>query len=162
MARLQYKDISKIRAKNKNKKIVFCSGGFDLTHAGHLIFLENCKKLGDILVVGIGPDKIIKKEKGNERPIINEDLRLKMVEALKPVDWAFILTPKPKPGEHPLSPLEEIVVKLDPDIYVINDDAGHPEYRKAMMKKIGVKFVVLKRVFPISTTSIIEKIKNIR
>jgi len=46
------KDLQSIREKYKDKKIVFTSGTFDVIHAGHITYLNNCKSLGDVLVVG--------------------------------------------------------------------------------------------------------------
>lgn len=157
-------DLRGIRERHKNKKIVFCSGGFDLTHAGHVLFFEDCKKHGDILVVGIGGDAVRKKDKGDGRPILNEHVRLKTVASLKPVDYAFVINTMPI--AHPLDPLIDIMKELRPDVYVINTDASHIPYREAFVKETGTKLVILDRVCPpefeeISTTGIIEKIQRI-
>jgi cytidyltransferase-like protein len=47
--------------KKQNKKIVFTNGCFDLLHIGHITYLEEAKKLGDILIVGINSDESVKK-----------------------------------------------------------------------------------------------------
>lgn len=165
MAKTELQELREIRERYRNKKMVFCSGSFDLTHAGHVLFFEDCKKRGDVLVVGIGPDKIVRKEKSQERPILNEYLRLKMIRSLKPVDHAFIMRDTPKNTEHPLAPLYRILKKLNPDVYVVNDDASHLDYRKSKMKKLNVTFVTLRRTCPpqfkkISTSKIIKKIHD--
>ena len=46
---INFEDLSKIRNENINKKIVFCSGSFEITHVGHIIFFEECNKYGNIL-----------------------------------------------------------------------------------------------------------------
>jgi len=160
-----FNDLRKLREDIKDKTIVFCSGGFDLTHAGHVLFFEDCKKQGDILVVGLASDadrKLYKKDDG--RPIVNEEMRLKMVSSLKPVDFAFVIRELPK--KHPLDPLIEIFENLKPDVYVVNSEASHIPYREEMVKKFGTKLVVLDRWCPpeydaISTTKLIEKIKKL-
>lgn len=68
------------------------SGCFDLIHFGHIVYLESCKKLCDKLIVGVDSDKMVKKAKGNSRPIIPEQERLAMVNNLYPVDSAFIIS----------------------------------------------------------------------
>ncbi|MDD5489585.1 MAG: adenylyltransferase/cytidyltransferase family protein [Candidatus Moranbacteria bacterium] len=156
-----------IRKKHKNEKIVFCSGCFDLTHAGHVLFFEDCKNLGDILIVGTGPDADLKNYKGEKRPILNEQLRLKMISSMKVVDYAFILPPVLSDSGNLLGNLERIFEKLRPDIYAINDDAFDIPYREKITKKLNIKLAVLKRWCPpefenISTTQIINKIKNLR
>lgn len=162
MAHITYKDLARIRRSQIGKKIVFCSGTFDLIHAGHAIFFEDCKKLGDILVAAVGVDSSIKEIKGRHRPILNQHLRLKMVDSLKPVDYAFLGR---KHHPHVLDFLHVVFSRLKPDIYAINDDAFGIDFRKKLAKKYGVKLRILKRMCPpkfnkISTTNIIEKIKR--
>lgn len=163
MAYITYENLSRIREEHKTKKIVFCSGVFDLTHAGHVLFFEECKKYGDVLVVAVGCDENIKKYKGDGRPILNESLRIKMVDSLKPVDYVLF--------DGSVSPdnfnayIEKIFIDLRPDIYVVNSDAFDIPYREALAKKYNIQFEVLDRKCPaeyeqVSTSSIIEKIKK--
>jgi len=163
MSQIHLKNLEVLRTENAHKKIVFCSGSFDLVHAGHVLFFEDCKKFGDILVVGIGGDAVIKRLKGSQRPIMNEHVRLKTVTSLKPVDYCVLDT-----HEHPLHPFEfvEAVMRtLRPDVYVVNHDAFDMPSRKKLTQDFGVKLEILKRWCPpefenISTTRLVEKIKN--
>ena len=165
MFHLTFSDLRKLREDLKDKTIVFCSGGFDLTHAGHVLFFEDCKKYGDVLVVGLGSDAARRSEKEDDgRPIINEIMRLKMISSLKPVDYAFVIEHLAE--NHKLDPLNKIFEVLRPDVYAINADASHIPYREELVKKFGAKLVVLDRWCPpeyenISTTKLIEKIKKI-
>lgn len=165
MTQILFKDLASLKGNYKEKKIVFCSGSFDLTHVGHALFFEDCKKLGDILVVGIAGDRILKKLKGEKRPILNQYTRTKMVDFLKPVDYTFLddFTYKHK---NPLSLVEMVFRNLKPDKYVINEDAFNIQYRQELCKKYDVELNILKRNCPdnfekISTTKIIEKIKSL-
>lgn len=166
MTNIVLEDLPKIRRKHKNKKIVFCSGCFDLTHAGHVLFFEDCKKIGDILVVAIGTDNSIRRYKGDKRPILNENVRLKVVDALKPVDYTF-LDMDAYESDNKFVLLSLVFKDLKPDYYVFNEDAyGIPE-REEISKKYGVEMKVLKRWCPeefeeISTSKIIEKIKALK
>ena len=162
MPQISFEDLVNIRKENKNKEIVFCSGAFDLTHAGHVLFLEDCKKHGDLLVVGVGSGAGIK-EKGKGRPILNKHLRLKMVSCLKPVDYAFLIPDKEVSYE--LEKIKYVLKKLGPDKYVINSDASDIPYRQKISKECGVDLIILERSCPsefekISTTQIIKKIKK--
>ncbi len=165
MTHITFNDLTKLREELRGKTIVFCSGGFDLTHAGHVLFFEDCKKHGDILVVGLGSDAARRGEKKDDgRPIINEKMRLKMVSSLKPVDYAFIIEHLAE--THKLDPLNKIFEVLQPDVYVINADASHIPYREDLVKKFGAKLIILDRWCPpeydaISTTKLIEKIKKL-
>lgn len=167
MAYITYDELPKLREQYKDKKIVFTSGTFDLTHVGHVRYLEACKELGDILVVAVGKDVDIKAHKGDERPILKEPIRVKMIDSFKPVDYTFLIN-SPLPGTHRHSPLQEVYDLLHPDIYVLNYDAKNLEHLEQQCKAANITFVVLhlNREEPsdmqsISTTGLIEKIKNL-
>ena len=164
MAIIQLENISSIRKNSPDKKIVFASGTFDLTHAGHILFFEDCKKYGDILVIGIGGDNITRQRKGSGRPILNEHIRLKTVDSLKPVDFSFLDYISTK--ENKLALLDVIFEKLKPEAYVINGDAFDIEKRKELCKKYGVALKILPRYCPpefedVSTSEILRKIRNL-
>lgn len=159
-----YNELAKLREKYSKERIIFCSGTFDLTHAGHVLFLEDCKKLGDLLVVGVGDDSTIQRYKGKDRPFQKEEVRLKMIDSLKPVDYAFIQNAPINP-EDILGTLEPILSKLKPNFYAVNEDALDIEKRSRLTKSLDVQLVVMKRTCPkefdeISTTKIIEKIRK--
>jgi cytidyltransferase-like protein len=163
MAIITLEDLAEIRKQFPDKKIVFCSGSFDLPHVGHILFFERCRKFGDLLVVAVGCDKIIKVNKGPKRPILNEEIRLKTIDSLKPVSYCIIDDVSTQ--ENPLLLLDLMMEKLSPDVYVINEDAFNIPYRKQVSEKCGAELVVLKRkpedFGGISTTQIIEKMKEL-
>jgi len=66
-------------------KRIVATGTFDILHPGHLHYLEESRKLGDELHVIIARDENVRHK---PKPVIPEDQRLHMVEALKPVDYA--------------------------------------------------------------------------
>jgi len=163
---VKFKDLPELRKIYKNKRIVFCSGSFDLTHAGHVLFLEDCKKFGEILVVAVAPDETMKIYKEG-RPILNEHIRLKMISALKPVDHCFMQPHIPFTTIDGLNDVLHILFEqLKPDVYVINSDAAGISHRREILKRYPhIKFCILKRTAPksfgaISTTGIIEKIRG--
>ncbi len=164
MTYIKIKDLKDLREKNLKKKIIFCSGSFDLTHAGHVLFFEDCKKMGNILVVGVGSDRTIRELKGNNRPIINEDLRMKMVDSFKSVDYTLLDELAGKEDPHLI--FKTVFENLRPDMYIINEDVKDIEERKKIAENFGVKLLVLKRTCPkefdnISTTKIIDRIKGL-
>ncbi len=166
---VQYEELSELREMHKDKKIVFASGAFDLTHAGHILFFEDCKKYGEILVVAIGEDSITRKFKGEVRPILNEYIRLKTVDSLKPVDYSLIVRETQLSPSYPLSisAFPNLFERLKPDIWVVNKDALDILMRKELANKCNIKLIVLERYCPkefedISTTKLIEKIKKLQ
>ena len=140
-----YIELQKIREENTDKTIVFCSGSFDLPHAGHSLFLKNCKEYGDILVASVGKDADIKKNKGEERPIIEEGERLRIIDEVEHVDYAF-LTNSPEPNGHYLSPIEEIFKILKPNIYVFNTDASYIEEREKLAREHDIEIKLLEEI----------------
>ncbi len=164
MSIIEFKDLQYIRQKHRDEKIVFCSGTFDLTHAGHVLFFEDCHKYGDILVVALGNDYNQKiNNKGKGRPIQNESTRLKMVSSLKPVD--YVLLDMNAPNDDILAMLPIFFDELKPDIYIVNVDASDIPRRQKLIKDFNIKMIILERTCPpefnnISTSKIIKKIKD--
>jgi D-beta-D-heptose 7-phosphate kinase/D-beta-D-heptose 1-phosphate adenosyltransferase len=73
--------------RSSGKRIVFTNGVFDLLHPGHLSQLETARSFGDVLIVGLNSDASVRMQsKGDDRPILPEAARLRMLEALRCVD----------------------------------------------------------------------------
>lgn len=78
------------RLRRAGRRIVFANGCFDILHVGHVRYLEEAKKCGDVLVVGVNSDRAVTALKGEGRPIIPEDGRAEMVAAIEWVDYVVI------------------------------------------------------------------------
>tara|TARA_Y100000310_G_C20676469_1_gene813378 strand:- start:1925 stop:2425 length:501 start_codon:yes stop_codon:yes gene_type:complete len=158
-------ELPEIREEYRDKKVVFCSGTFDLTHVGHVLFFEDCKKQGDVLVVAVGNDFNIREYKGEKRPVLNEKIRLKIIDSLKPVDYCVTDCRIKTEGDF-LSALVPLLEKLKPDKWIVNEDAFDISQWEKLADKYGIELVVLKRFCPeefenISTSKIIEKVKGL-
>ena len=99
--------------ENQEKKIVFTNGCFDILHRGHATYLAEARKLGDVLVVGLNSDESVKRLKGEERPINNQDDRKFLLEQLRFVDFVEIF--------HEDTPLN-LILKIKPTILVKGGD----------------------------------------
>ncbi len=159
-------ELVNLREDNPNKKIVFVSGSFDLTHVGHVLFFEEAKSRGDILVVAVGEDAALKL-KGKDRPILNQLVRQKMIDSLKVVDYVFIHQKAPEGSGFDNQFFVHIFEKFIPDIWVVNTDASEIEYRQHLADTYGIKLSVLERNCPpefesISTTGLIERIQSLK
>jgi cytidyltransferase-like protein len=117
-------------------KKVFVSGSFDMLHSGHVTFLQEAAKYGN-LYVGIGNDESILKFKGR-KPVCSEAERLFMVKALKCVENAHIN------GGEGQTDWKDFVLGLRPDIMIVNEDQDTPE-KRAFCKWLKIKYKVLKR-----------------
>jgi len=138
--------------KQSGKTIVTLSGTFDLLHAGHIYFLREAKKQGDILVVLLNSDSSVKLYKGKKRPVIGEDDRVEIISALEDVDYVTLFE-----DDTPI----ELIDLIKPDIFCNRSDLGENYVETDIVKKNGGKThsIVLKE--GISTTKIIEMIKSL-
>jgi len=156
-------NLTGIREKNKDKKIGLCSGSFDVFHSGHAVFFQQCKELVDILVVVVGSDSAIKKQKGPERPINSQNNRVYLVAGIENVDYAILgdEVENMKPGK---IDFYDIAKNLKPDIFILNGDDSATEEKQKMCDKLGIKLVLVERVVPdflkgVSSTGIIKQIR---
>ncbi len=76
------------RAGDLNMTRVMASGVFDIIHPGHISYLEQARSYGDELVVVIANDDTVRRSK--HEPVTPEDMRVRIVGALKPVDKAIV------------------------------------------------------------------------
>ena len=77
---------------NRDKKIVFTNGCFDILHSGHVAYLNEAKKQGDLLFVGLNSDDSIKRLKGETRPINKELDRKFLLENLRCIDCVEVFS----------------------------------------------------------------------
>ena len=78
--------------RQNGKTIVLANGCFDFFHVGHVRYLAGAKNLGDCLIVAVNSDAQVKKLKGENRPLINENERAEIISALRFVDYVTIFT----------------------------------------------------------------------
>src|SRR3989338_5369507 len=78
------------KLKKQNKKIITTNGVFDILHIGHIRYLQEAKKLGDILIIAINSDSSTKKLKGPKRPLNNQNDRAETLAALECVDYVTV------------------------------------------------------------------------
>jgi rfaE bifunctional protein nucleotidyltransferase chain/domain len=137
--------------QNHGKKIVFTNGCFDILHKGHVTYLNEARKLGDLLLVGLNSDASVKRLKGPERPINNELDRQFVLSQLKAVDFVEIFD-----QDTPL----ELILKVKPSILVKGGDWKIEQIvgAKEVLASGGEVFS-LNFVDGYSTTSIIHKIQ---
>src|SRR5216117_3813365 len=74
------------RRRSRGERIVFTNGCFDLLHVGHTRFLQQARKLGDCLVVGLNSDASVRAIKPKGRPLVPQAQRAEVLAALASVD----------------------------------------------------------------------------
>ncbi|MFC3847772.1 D-glycero-beta-D-manno-heptose-7-phosphate kinase [Helicobacter baculiformis] len=140
--------LSHILRASSPKRVVFTNGCFDLLHRGHVYYLQEAKKLGDILVVGLNSDTSVRALKGPTRPIQTQEDRAFILAGLECVDFVSIFE------EH--TPLE-LIQTLKPDILVKGSDYHNKEIVGSELIK---EVVLIDFVQGNSSSSLIQKIQG--
>ena len=131
-------------------KIVLTQGSYDMVHIGHGRYLEDAKKKGDLLIVGVDSDEKVKHRKGPDRPVVPQDERLEMLTHMRSVDAVFL-----KELHHPKWGL---IKAIKPDVLIATKET----YSKAQLKELKKyckEITVLERR---ATTSASAKIRNLQ
>ena len=123
-----------MRERIKYLVIVYTVGTFDLLHVGHLALLNQCKLLGNILVVGVASDAVVNMYKPNV-PVVPLEQRVEMLEALSCVDIV-----------RPYYQLEYVsgCKEVDVDIFVVGEDWGKKQHNLDVnnyLRKMGKEIV---------------------
>lgn len=138
--------------RESGEKLIWTNGCFDIIHAGHITYLNACKKLGGILMVGINSDESVRRLKGPERPIIPLNDRVLHLAAFSFVDYIVVFE-----EDTPL----ECIRAVQPDIlvkggdYRVEDIVGYREVTDSGGQVLTIPLVEGK-----STSAIIDRIKN--
>jgi len=134
------------------KKLVFTNGCFDILHRGHVTYLAFARNQGDALVVGLNTDASVKGNKGDDRPINNEEDRAFVLGSLRSVDYVVIFGDKePK----------EIIAQILPQVLVKGSDWAHYVSGRDVVEANGGKVVLADMVDGKSTTGTIERILKV-
>jgi len=117
------------RLRRERSRIAFANGCFDILHVGHVRYLEEARRCGDVLVVGVNSDRAVTKLKGKGRPILPAEGRAELVGALESVDYVVIFD---------ALTAAEILLDLRPDVHCKGTDyseATVPE--RELVKSFG-------------------------
>jgi rfaE bifunctional protein nucleotidyltransferase chain/domain len=138
-----------------NQKTVVVGGCFDVLHKGHVIFLEEAKKLGDQLVVLLESDERVALSKGSGRPIHIQSDRAIVLNALRSVDVVVCLSGIPDGAAY-----DELIQSIHPSIVATTEGDPHLEYKVRSAELVNAKVVCIPKVEEYSTTRLIEQIKQ--
>jgi D-beta-D-heptose 7-phosphate kinase/D-beta-D-heptose 1-phosphate adenosyltransferase len=127
-------------------KIVFTNGCFDILHRGHIEYLKKSKELGYKLIVGLNSDASIKRLKGNDRPVNNQQDRKTVLESLEFVDEVIVFD-----EDTPY----ELIKSIKPDIIT---KGGDYKSKNEVVGNDLAEVVLIPFVEGYSTTSVLEKV----
>ena len=148
-------DRAKLRVaewRASGETIVFTNGCFDLLHVGHIALLEDCRRFGSKLVLGLNSDASVSRLKGPSRPIVGERERARVMAALAAVD-AVVLFDQDTPLE--------LIRALRPDVlvkggdYTVETVVGHEDVIAA-----GGRVEIVPTVEGFSTSNIVKKLQT--
>ncbi len=113
-----YEDFQKLRddlaaLRESGKRVVLTQGVYDMLHIGHAQYLEKAKEHADILVVGVDSDALTRKRKGDGRPVVPQEERVKMLLHLRHVDMVVLRDVDQE--------LEALIMTLKPDVYIASE-----------------------------------------
>jgi len=134
--------------------VVATNGCFDLLHVGHVRFLQDAKKRGDLLIVGVNGDRSVRELKGEGRPVNGEADRAEVVAGLGCVD-AVVIFPEKR--------ATEFLRAVRPEVYVKGGDYQADQLDKdevTVVKEGGGEVQVLALTPGRSTTAVLQKLKT--
>lgn len=151
---VERKNIAKLvqDLKSQGKTIVTTNGCFDILHVGHVRYLQATKAFADAMIVCLNSDVSVKKIKGPDRPINNENDRAEILCALECVDYVVLFDES--------SPVD-LLCEIKPDVYTKGADytiETLPEAKPVMQNGGRVEFISF--VEGKSTTNVIKKIEE--
>ena len=140
------------RSRARGETIVMTNGCFDILHAGHVTYLEQASELGDRLLVAVNIDETVRRLKGEDRPVNPVENRMRMLAALRCVDWVVPFT-----EDEPT----RLICEVSPDILVKGGDNVVDQIPGGdCVREAGGQVMVLTYVDGVSTTRIIDSIKE--
>jgi D-beta-D-heptose 7-phosphate kinase / D-beta-D-heptose 1-phosphate adenosyltransferase len=138
--------------KAQGKRVVTLNGSFDLLHAGHLHILEEARRQGDVLIVGLNSDASVRANKGADCPIITESQRARLLLALRSVDFVHIFDETvPMP----------FLTEIKPHIHVNGSEYGPDCIEAPTVKAYGGEIHIVQKIEGLSTSKIIARIRSL-
>jgi rfaE bifunctional protein nucleotidyltransferase chain/domain len=141
--------------KDEGKIVVWTNGCFDVLHAGHLYCLEQAKRLGEILVVGVNADASVRALKGPGRPIFPLEERMRILAGLRTTDYIVAFN-----GTTP----EASLADLKPDVHVKGDDyappSGKPMPERTLVESYGGKIEFVPLLPGHSTSDVVRRLQG--
>ncbi len=147
-------ELTLLRAKNEQIKIVFTNGCYDILHPGHVDLLARAKKYGDILILALNTDFSVKSlNKGINRPVNTLAIRSFMAAHLESVDYVTSFDE---------STPYNIIEKIRPDVLIKGGDwPVQSIVGNDIVQSYGGKTLSLPLLEGFSTTSMIKHIQKI-
>jgi D-glycero-beta-D-manno-heptose 1-phosphate adenylyltransferase len=138
--------------KKRGRTVVFANGCFDILHVGHVRYLEAARQHGDILIVAINSDASARTLKGPGRPVLDEAARVRLVAALRAVDYVVIF------GEPTVASL---LRDLLPDVHAKGTDySAETVPERAIARELGIEVAIVGDPKNHSTSALLDSLRK--
>ena len=128
------------------------NGCFDVLHTGHIKLLSASKEMGDVLIVAIDDDESVRILKGNDRPVIRAQERLRIISALDGVDYVTLFSTKD---------LEGVIEAIRPDVLTKGTNYTNESVSgRAVVESAGGRIELIPITEAVSSSRIIDQIKQ--
>jgi D-glycero-beta-D-manno-heptose 1-phosphate adenylyltransferase len=131
-------------------KVVLTSGSFDILHEGHSMYLEAARQFGDFLIVGLDSDEKIRARKGENRPVVPQMERLRMVTHQRGVGLVTL--------KYTADPKWALIKAVRPDVLVATEETYTPEAIKELEASYCGRVEVLGRMATVSTSARLREV----
>lgn len=140
--------------KNTGKSVVLAGGCFDILHQGHITYLEEAKRQGDVLFVALESDRNVKHLKGSDRPRTSQKKRAENLLATAYVDYIVLLQPITDDENY-----FNLTKNLLPHIIAVTEGDPKQVEKERQAKAVGGKVVVVTKKIPnYSTTQLLKEL----
>jgi D-beta-D-heptose 7-phosphate kinase/D-beta-D-heptose 1-phosphate adenosyltransferase len=141
------------RRRGEGQKIVFTNGCFDILHVGHVRYLLEARKTGDLLILALNSDASVRAIKGDKRPLVPQGERAEVAASLEAVDYVTLFDET--------TPLK-LIEYLRPDCLVKGGDWKEEAIVGSdAVRSWGGKVFLIPVVEGASTTNIVEKVLHV-
>lgn len=137
------------KISNKPIRRVLVGGCFDVLHFGHIMFLKEAKKLGDVLIILLESDEKVRTMKGDKRPIHTQRQRATMLDALLCVDEVVML-----PSVTTDTYYKELVSGIKPSIIAVTEGDPIVDKKRVQAESIGAQLTVIPKIHTPSTSQL--------
>jgi D-beta-D-heptose 7-phosphate kinase/D-beta-D-heptose 1-phosphate adenosyltransferase len=136
--------------REAGRRIVFTNGCFDVIHAGHVAYLRDAKRQGDVLIVAVNSDDQVRQQKGDGRPIYPLTDRLDILSELQCVDY---LVSFEQPTVH------ELLRAITPEVYVKGGDYQPSQINEYdLVQELGLDLRILAHRPGLGSSDVVEQV----
>lgn len=140
--------------RSAGNRIVLTNGCFDLFHAGHALYLQAARNLGDLLVVAVNSDRAVAELKGPDRPLCSQEARCQVLAGMLCVDYITVFDD---------ADATETIRRINPDVWCKGGDLSLdtiPPRQRAALEEMGVEIRFLPLLEGYSTTALVRKARE--